>query len=988
MKRHFLPAGGLDRLRCLMACAVVLLCVAHAPGAGADAASTAAAPPLIVFAPESAADASASALSAEGAATLEAIRSDPLASDIRIGRSAPAAIAAALDARVLSVVVPSSADAAQGLVAFTGVDVEHNDENLVSLYAQDDETDSEVALVVQGRDVLGSVRHGAEVYKVRPLGDGLTAVYRYDTSRLRRHPRGYGDFMLKNELMNRQAPAAPPRDEGGASGAAADTGDVIDVLVAYTPAARRAAGNIDLFIQQAINGAHRIYRNSRIGLRLRLVHKHQTSYTEHPSDMEVDLDRLTVTSDTLVDGERWDPDGHMDEVHGLRDRYGADLVALIVARATDDACGIAWTPDFGRYPNRNRDAMGFSVTAYPCESGVSRTNISHTFAHELGHNQGADHDPDNSCNDPPCTLESLPTFPYRYGRCNTAEGWHTTMSYDSNLQGSCRREIEYFSSPILNYRGTPTGDAARRDNRRVLLETARRVANYRQSKNPPPPPPPPAAPHTLALVTPASNRTQQGFVRIVNRSNRAGTVRIHAIDDTGRRFGPVSLRLSAKQTRHFTSTHLERGGGGLSRGVGNGSGNWRLELDTSLDIEPLAYIRTTGGVVTSVHAVAEEAMQGARRIYRVPFFFPGSNQRQISSLRLINPGTANAGIVITGVDDRGRTAPRGEVRLTLRAGAARMVTAQQLESGSGLSGRLGDGTGYWRLSVSANRPIQVMSLLRTTQGHLINHSRGRAEPSDGTPPPTTGPDMVVRSPSVSNSSPNAGQSFTLRATVRNQGNARSAATTLRYFRSADATITTRDTQVGTDAVSGLASSGTSPESISLRAPSSAGTYHYGACVAAVAGESDTGNNCSSAVRVAVSRPTSHSNIELFVTDACHDGENIQYRFFELEPEPPRRLTGTWPSASRVYVTAGLNIRYRSHLRCTTGRLVCYGGEPKDSQQRYWGLGIDGDKDCSRCCVTCRSNVSEGWRLTCDNFDSRSVPSEGLTGEAPKSVSIR
>ena len=113
------------------------------------------------------------------------------------------------------------------------------------------------------------------------------------------------------------------------------------------------------------------------------------------------------------------------------------------------------------------------------------------------------------------------------------------------------------------------------------------------------------------------------------------------------------------------------------------------------------------------------------------------------------------------------------------------------------------------------------------------------------------PDLVVESPSVSNSSPNAGSSFTLRATVRNQGNDQSASTTLRYYRSSDATISTSDTQEGTDSVRGLSASGTSPESIRLTAPSSAGTYYYGACVESVSGESNTGNNCSSAVQVTV-----------------------------------------------------------------------------------------------------------------------------------------
>ena len=117
------------------------------------------------------------------------------------------------------------------------------------------------------------------------------------------------------------------------------------------------------------------------------------------------------------------------------------------------------------------------------------------------------------------------------------------------------------------------------------------------------------------------------------------------------------------------------------------------------------------------------------------------------------------------------------------------------------------------------------------------------------------PDLVVDAPTVSNSTPTAGASFTLSATVRNQGNGQSAAaTTLRYYRSTDATITTRDTEVGTDAVGVLAAPGTSAESISLRAPSSAGTYYYGACVGSVSDESDTGNNCSVAVTVTVGAP--------------------------------------------------------------------------------------------------------------------------------------
>ena len=97
-----------------------------------------------------------------------------------------------------------------------------------------------------------------------------------------------------------------------------------------------------------------------------------------------------------------------------------------------------------------------------------------------------------------------------------------------------------------------------------------------------------------------------------------------------------------------------------------------------------------------------------------------------------------------------------------------------------------------------------------------------------------------------------GQSFTLNATVRNQGTGSSASTTLRYYQSSNATISTSDTEVGTDSVDGLSASGTSADSISLNAPSSAGTYYYGACVESVSGESNTDNNCSDGVSVTVS----------------------------------------------------------------------------------------------------------------------------------------
>ena len=127
------------------------------------------------------------------------------------------------------------------------------------------------------------------------------------------------------------------------------------------------------------------------------------------------------------------------------------------------------------------------------------------------------------------------------------------------------------------------------------------------------------------------------------------------------------------------------------------------------------------------------------------------------------------------------------------------------------------------------------------------------------------PDLVVDRPTVSESTPDAGERFTLNAAVRNQGNGSSASTTLRYYRSGDSTITTGDTEVGTDYVSRLDAAESGEESISLTAPSTPGTYYYGACVDSVSGESDTQNNCSSAVSVIVSATVPNSPTGLTAT---------------------------------------------------------------------------------------------------------------------------
>lgn len=227
--------------------------------------------------------------------------------------------------------------------------------------------------------------------------------------------------------------------------------------------------------------------------------------------------------------------------------------------------------------------------------------------------------------------------------------------------------------------------------------------------------------HEIPLLLSASEApTREGFVRVINRGSAAATVRIRAWDDSGTRRGPVTLTVAADSAAHFNSTDIEAGNlaKGLSGGVGAGDGHWRLELASEADLDVLAYVRTGDGFLTAMHDTVPATAGG----HRVPFFNPGSNRAQVSLLRLVNAGTDDARVAITGVDDAGNRS--GSIAATLPAGRALALSAHDLETGEGVQGHLGDGTGKWRLTVGSDQPIRVMSLLESPAGHLTNLSSG------------------------------------------------------------------------------------------------------------------------------------------------------------------------------------------------------------------------------------------------------------------------
>ena len=223
---------------------------------------------------------------------------------------------------------------------------------------------SSVTFVVANGLVSGAVRTLNATFLVAPRS-GVTAIWELDGAAFPPEADAIVPVVAASVPGKRQL-SVPPSDPGIGSTSPV----VIDVLILYTPAVALAAGSLSSLtsdIHLAVAEANRAYRNSQIPITLNLVGIQRVTYTEG-GDMRKDLDKLTDMGD-----------GIMDEVHGLRDRLGADLVSLWTMDIY--LCGIGWTmrsdligTGFAKY--------GFSVVDYSCATG------SLSFVHEMGHNAG------------------------------------------------------------------------------------------------------------------------------------------------------------------------------------------------------------------------------------------------------------------------------------------------------------------------------------------------------------------------------------------------------------------------------------------------------------------------------------------------------------------------------------------------------------------------------------------------------------------------
>ncbi|MFL0805148.1 MAG: DUF5011 domain-containing protein [Agarilytica sp.] len=294
--------------------------------------------------------------------------------------------------------------------------------------------------VEKNGEITGVINTADEMIQIFPDGAGGQIIIRAD----------HDDFAPEGEPLRdesgaqTQGAAAAPIVGGridGESPATMANPYTVDVMYVVTPATAAAVADVQTLIELSLTTGNDVLENSLIPMRLRWVGTHFT-----PDYQETDL-----MTPSLYDMRNTN-DSHMDEVHGVRQTLGADMVMLV--SSASNYCGLAFLDA--------DPSLAFSAVFHGCMS-------SYTPIHEFGHNFGADHDLDNGHN-----IE----YSFGYGQQNdlVEPYWRTVMSYA--CEGVYCARIPYFSTPELTYNDLPLGDPETHDNARVLRVRAAEVAGF------------------------------------------------------------------------------------------------------------------------------------------------------------------------------------------------------------------------------------------------------------------------------------------------------------------------------------------------------------------------------------------------------------------------------------------------------------------------------------------------------------------------------
>ncbi len=294
-------------------------------------------------------------------------------------------------------------------------------------------------IVIYDLKIFGFIQIGPDKYYIEPISERYYLLTRVDNEKVSK-----SNSECKNKPYNKENIFHKTSINEILPSINSLTNYTIDILVAYTPMALNKTGTVqamNALIDGAIAQANTSYSQSGINISLNVVYKTLLDINESPYYLQIDLDNFIANA----------------QIQTLRLQYGADICVLLLSDANKDNAGLA-------AGDATQDSPPYCVLRY--DYAISQM----TFAHEIGHLQGAQH-------------QYFGTDPIDYAHgwyykdVNPINSWRTIMSvmaggYGDKWGSTIETRIGRWSDPGNYYSDGHILGASNANNKLKLNNTA------------------------------------------------------------------------------------------------------------------------------------------------------------------------------------------------------------------------------------------------------------------------------------------------------------------------------------------------------------------------------------------------------------------------------------------------------------------------------------------------------------------------------------
>ena len=355
---------------------------------------------------------------------------------------------------------------------------------------------------------------GGAKYRISARPDGRGRIE--DRTTMVRRPEGE----YCGAAPERPSPPAvieAQRDGAPESVVSASNHNHLDIMILYSEAAGERYvlrdGSVEAPINNSIDYLNLVFRNGQLDVVAQLAHLEQA-----PASVTI-----STSGGAVLGRLRRNP-----EVQELRAEHNADMVHMFVTAEVTSVCGVHYLLTKGDTPR------SFSPAAYGLT--VMQGCGDETFAHEIGHGLGGNHDPpnvnagdrndDGRVDDADFQIhrQEVAVQPYAYGHTWFSGSSPNPPDKDSIMSYGSGEVEPWFSTVRVAPNGWVLGIANERENERALQGTVGIAVRYSDSlqggtgpdPEPPPPPPPPGtgptAPGSLTGFATSSTSVRLSWV--------------------------------------------------------------------------------------------------------------------------------------------------------------------------------------------------------------------------------------------------------------------------------------------------------------------------------------------------------------------------------------------------------------------------------------------------------------------------------------------